>query len=374
MMIFILVTLGVVLFFMLYSARLVGELTAQERERMELWADATKRIIDSDSEGGDIDFMLSVIEANRNIPVILTDDRKNVLLFRNITEEEVGKQLDDIIASGRMIPIEISKGEMQYLYYKDSDLLRKLSAFPYIETGVMVVFVLTVYFAVTATKRAEQNKVWVGLSKESAHQLGTPISSLLAWIDLMRETDSRALPDIADEMEADVKRLSDVASRFSKIGSRPTLKAEIVGDTVRHTVDYMKRRVSSEVEWTFSDDSDGAEASICRPLTEWVVECLIKNAVDGMEGKGCLTVTVGNDGETVWLEVSDSGKGIPPNKHKRIFKPGYTTKERGWGLGLTLSKRIIEEYQRGRIYVKQSAPGQGTIIRVELPALLSQGI
>lgn len=373
-MIFILVTLGVVLFFMLYSARLVGELTAQERERMELWADATKRIIDSDSEGGDIDFMLSVIEANRNIPVILTDDRKNVLLFRNITQEEVEKQLEDIIASGRMIPIEISKGEMQYLYYKDSDLLRKLSAFPYIETGVMVVFVLTVYFAVTATKRAEQNKVWVGLSKESAHQLGTPISSLLAWIDLMRETDSRALPDIADEMEADVKRLSDVASRFSKIGSRPILKAEIVGDTVRHTVDYMKRRVSSEVEWTFSDDSDGAEASICRPLTEWVVECLIKNAVDGMEGKGCLTVTVGNDGETVWLEVADNGKGIPPNKHKRIFKPGYTTKERGWGLGLTLSKRIIEEYQRGRIYVKQSAPGQGTTIRVELPALLSQGI
>ena len=374
MMIFILVTLGVVLFFMLYSARLVQELTAQERERMELWADATKRIIDSDSEGGDIDFMLSVIEANRNIPVILTDDRKNVLLFRNITQEDVEKQLDDIIASGRMIPIEISKGEMQYLYYKDSDLLRKLSAFPYIETGVMVVFVLTVYFAVTATKRAEQNKVWVGLSKESAHQLGTPISSLLAWIDLMRETDSRALPDIADEMEADVKRLSDVASRFSKIGSRPSLKAEIFGDTVRHTVDYMKRRVSSEVEWTFSDDSDGAEASICRPLTEWVVECLIKNAVDGMEGKGCLTVTVGNDGETVWLEVGDNGKGIPPNKHKRIFKPGYTTKERGWGLGLTLSKRIIEEYQRGRIYVKQSAPGQGTIIRVELPALLSQGI
>ncbi|MCH5318148.1 MAG: HAMP domain-containing histidine kinase [Paramuribaculum sp.] len=365
---FVVVAIAVVAFFMFYSSRLVKKLTEQERERMELWAEATRRLIESDSEGGDVDFMLSVIEANHNIPVVLTDDKGQLLQYRNISEDEIDERFAEILAGDRSIPIEISENEMQYLYYQDSDLLRRLAVFPYVQTGVMIVFVLTVYFAVAATKRAEQNKVWVGLSKETAHQLGTPISSLIAWLDILHEGNAEEKA-LAAEMEADVSRLSVVASRFSKIGSPPDLSAEPLADTVGATVAYMKRRVSSSVEWNVTDTSAGVKVEISRPLTEWVIECIIKNAVDAMNGKGSLTVDVGTDGKDAYVEITDTGQGIPSNRVKRVFKPGYTTKERGWGLGLTLAKRIIEDYQHGRIFVKRSQPGVGTTIRIELPTV-----
>lgn len=368
--IFIVAAILIVAFFMFYSSQLVSELTEQEKERMELWADATKRLIGSEGEGEDIDFMLSVIEANHNIPVIVTDENGEILQYRNIREEDRQKMLNTVKGSNKVIPIEISQEENQFLYYQDSQLLRKLSLFPYIQTVVMLVFVITVYFAVTATKRAEQNKVWVGLSKETAHQLGTPISSLMAWIDIMKESDNNENRSIANEMEKDTSRLASVASRFSKIGSYPDLNRENINDTVFQTVEYMKRRVSSNIKWEYDDKSNNANVLISRSLTEWVIECLIKNSVDSMKGKGEICISLGVEGEKVWIEIKDSGSGIPQNKHKRVFMPGYTTKERGWGLGLTLAKRIIEEYEKGKIFVRWSSPGKGTTMRIELPAAI----
>lgn len=377
----VIAAIAVIGFFLLFSSWLVRDLEEQERERMELWAEAARRLA-NDRPGADdgVDFMLSVIEANRSIPVILADSAGNILLHRNFDLPDaadsmgagtanmafLSQRLESMRHAGRVIPVDVSAGEPQYLYYEDSRLLRWLNYYPYLQILLTVTFVGMVYFAVITTKRAEQNKVWVGLSKETAHQLGTPISSLMAWNEILRDRGDS--PDAVEQIDADVRRLADIAARFSKIGSKPRLQPSTVGAVVGSTVEYMRGRVSRGVECVFDDCSEGAVAMICPPLLEWVMECLIKNAVDAMEGRGSLEICVDSrpDGGTA-IEVTDSGHGLPRKRFRTVFRPGYTTKERGWGLGLTLARRIIDDYHGGRIYVKSSVPGRATTFRIELP-------
>ncbi len=258
---------------------------------------------------------------------------------------------------------------MQHLYYEDSTLLRRMSWYPLIQLVVMLAFVAVVYFAVLSTKKAEQNKVWVGLSKETAHQLGTPISSLMAWMELLPDYGVDA--DTIAEMNKDINRLSMIASRFSKIGSVPKMEAADLAALVDQAASYMNSRISPRISlrWNSSDHPAQIPVRASAPLLEWVIENLIKNAVDAMEGSGKITVTTKSDADAARavIEVSDTGKGIARKNFKTVFNPGYTTKSRGWGLGLTLAKRIIEEYHGGRIFVKDSTPGVGTTFRIELP-------
>lgn len=376
---------GVVAFFMCFSASLVSDLAAQERQRMELWADATRRLAaDTGGDGGsDVDFMLSVIEANTNIPVLLADDDDNILFHRNFdlpaTAESATASINDANAAflhtkldkmrrkGNIIEISIDGATAQHLYYDDSTLLRRLSYYPYVQTLVMIAFVATVYFAVTATKKAEQNKVWVGLSKETAHQLGTPISSLMAWTQMLSATGTDSI--IVEEMDRDINRLAAIASRFSKVGSRPGLEPELPDALISRCTDYMRTRIADSVNISICLNADAIKCDMCAPLMEWVMENLIKNAVDAMDGVGSISITSCCDSRIVAIEVSDTGKGLPRKLYKTIFRPGYTTKSRGWGLGLTLAKRIVEEYHHGKIFVKTSEPGKGTTFRIELPAL-----
>lgn len=379
--------------FLYVSNDLIHDLAIQERDRMEIWADATKEIINigslemSDSEmtqtsNTDIDFLLSIIERNTTIPVLLTDDAGNILQHRNFelpdpidslnflslsprNEAFLKDKLSSLSTTNNVIHIIIAPGRDQHLYYEDSTLLKRLSYFPYVQLIVMLVFIAVVYFAVLSTKKAEQNKVWVGLSKETAHQLGTPISSLMGWMEV--------LPDLGvdgatvAEMNKDVTRLSTIASRFSKIGSIPKMEDSEINAIASGAVGYMATRISSNVKMEFHMSTSLLPVKACAPLLEWVMENLIKNAVDAMGGNGRITVETSADHNHAIIDITDTGKGIPRKNFKTVFNPGFTTKKRGWGLGLTLAKRIIEEYHKGKIYVKNSVPGQGTTFRIEIP-------
>lgn len=390
---FLAIAAAVVAAFLYVSNIMVKDLARSERERMEIWADATKEIVsqldsapeDAGIPGADIDFLLRIIRGNTTIPVLLTDDAGNILNYRNFSLPQpadtlnpmaltpanrayLNDKLERLSAGRNKIDIVIADGVQQHLYYEDSTLLKRLSLFPYIQLLVMIVFLLVVYFAVLNTKKAEQNKVWVGLSKETAHQLGTPISSLMAWMELLPDMGVDA--DTCAEMDKDVRRLSTIASRFSKIGSKPNMEADDAGQIARRATSYMSSRISPRIRLTtdFTDSSLPVMASA--PLFEWVMENLIKNAVDAMEGHGALSIRTfidGNSPGTAVIEVTDTGKGIPRKNFKTVFNPGFTTKKRGWGLGLTLAKRIIEQYHRGRIYVKASQPHTATTFRIELP-------
>ena len=387
---FLIASAAVVALFLYFSDSLIRDLSAVERERMQIWADATKEIVsattmaDDAAPAPDLDFLLSIIKSNTTIPVLLTDSEGNILQQRNFSlpvasdesatfglpsDERNIAFLEDKLSALRntqnVIEIEIADGLSQYLYYEDSTMLKRLSIFPYIQLLVMLAFIAVVYFAVLSTKKAEQNKVWVGLSKETAHQLGTPISSLMAWMELL--PDMGVDPDTLAEMNKDVNRLSTIASRFSKIGSAPRMTDEDLNQVAGEAVSYMSTRISPRITLSCHLFDQPVKVMACPPLLEWVIEHLIKNAVDAMEGHGSITVTLGASGLHAFIEVADTGKGISRKNHKTVFNPGYTTKSRGWGLGLTLAKRIIEQYHQGRIYVKQSAPGQGTTFRIELP-------
>lgn len=404
-LLFFAVAAVVALIFLSVSNRLVKDLAAQERERMELWADATKEIIsqldaefaapaesDSDSVAAsgyvpatNVDFLLKIINGNTTIPVLLTDDDGNILNYRNFELPEpvdslnpmdlseanrqfLQERLDVLSKGSNVIHITIAPDLQQHLYYEDSTLLKRLSYYPYIQLLVMIFFLVVVYFAVLSTKKAEQNKVWVGLSKETAHQLGTPISSLMAWMELLPEMGVD--PDTIAEMSKDVTRLSTIASRFSKIGSKPQMEHVNLVDVVTHATSYMATRISGRISLSTDIKYARLPVKACPPLFEWVMENLIKNAVDAMDGAGRIAVEVGLlSPRKAYIDVSDTGKGIPRKNFKTVFNPGFTSKKRGWGLGLTLAKRIIEQYHAGRIFVKSSTPGVGTTFRIELPLI-----
>lgn len=373
--------------FLYFSNNLVKDLSEQERDRMQIWADATKELVTmsaaTDSAAtANVNFLLSIIEANDNIPVLLVDEEDNILLHRNFTlpdiadslgfyglsaknETFLADKLQNLKGSSNRIDIQIDKDIVQYLYYEDSTLLRRLQFYPYVLLGVLIVFILVVYFALISIKKAEQNKVWVGLSKETAHQLGTPISSLMAWMQMLETTELDH--SIVDDMNKDVNRLSIIADRFSKIGSKPEMELAFINESVVNSLEYMRTRISQRVKLTINTAEEECGTLLCLSLFEWVMENLTKNAVDAMQGEGAINVTVSSNANTIFIDVSDTGKGIARKNFKNVFNPGYTTKKRGWGLGLTLVKRIIEEYHGGRIYVKESELGRGTTFRLELP-------
>ena len=397
---FLLVSLILVLFFLYVSNRLVDDLSKQERARMEIWAQATKQLAsaplffgETDSldiqtpqmPSSDNDFVLGIIEDNRNIPVLLVDANDNILDYRNFRLPEpveglamfdqlsqtnkdfLTKKLSVLKGSKNHIVINIDERTTQHLYYEDSTLLKRISYYPNIQLAVMVIFVLIVYFAVVTTKKAEQNKVWVGLSKETAHQLGTPISSLMAWVQMLEATGIDG--EIVSDMDKDVKRLGKIADRFSKIGSKPEPELAFICESVVKSLDYMRVRISKNVELTINTPDEDKGVNLCLSLFEWVMENLAKNAVDAMQGKGKLTVNVTYDHQCACIDVTDTGKGISRKNFKTVFNPGFTTKKRGWGLGLTLAKRIVEDYHGGKIYVKSSEVGVGTTFRIELPII-----
>ena len=368
-LIFLLISVLLVGGVLYVSNDLVEDLSIEERKKMEIWAEATRELA-SDKTEMSMELILKVIQSNTSIPAIIVDDTGEINQYLNLnlpetdTEKYLQEKLEQLKSKSNLIEINLGDEEKQYLYYDDSILLKRLSLYPYVQLGVMVLFVLIVYFALISTKKAEQNKVWVGLSKETAHQLGTPISSLMAWMDLLESSgvDSSLLSD----MNKDVNRLSVIAERFSKIGSKPEMELIYVNEVLENATEYMRRRVSDKVLITTHLPSDAEGAMVCLSLFEWVIENLCKNAVDAMNGEGRIDVYMTSEKQQIYIDIKDTGKGIARKNFKTVFNSGYTTKKRGWGLGLTLAKRIIEDYHAGRIYVKDSEVGKGTTFRIEL--------
>ena len=354
---------------------LTRDLYEEEHKKMEIWAEAM-RTLNANDENSGMNLVLKVIEDNTTIPIIVMDSQGEVQIYRNIEirEEneadstafliEKGKRMKDAGRSIRIQLSEVSRTDYIDVCYDDSLMLKRLATYPYIQLGVVLIFVVIAIFALLTSKRAEQNKVWVGLSKETAHQLGTPISSLMAWTEVLKETypDDALIP----EMDKDVKRLQLIAERFSKIGSFPEPVPSSLNEVMEHVIDYMDRRTSDKVKLQKVFPPEDIIVKINASLFEWVIENLCKNAVDAMEGAGVITLFTNDEGDRVAIEVSDTGKGIRKKDIANVFRPGFTTKKRGWGLGLSLAKRIVEEYHKGRIWVKASEPGKGTTFRIEL--------
>ena len=354
---------------------LVSDLSKEERNKMETWAQAL-HTLNNANENTDLSLVLSVLQGNNTIPVVVVDSTGMVMDYRNVEISAdnrkdslslLEKEANRMYRSGRFVKIILTDdphADYQIVCYDESNLLKRLATYPYVQLGIVFIFVVVAIFALLSSKKAEQNKVWVGLSKETAHQLGTPISSLIAWIEILHE--NYPGDDMIPEMEKDVKRLELIADRFSKIGSLPEPQPSSLNNVISNVVDYIDRRTSSAVLMTVNMPSHDVVVRINASLFEWVIENLCKNAVDAMEGKGKIWISVIEDGYDVAIEVADNGKGIRHKDLKSVFKPGFTTKKRGWGLGLSLAKRIVEEYHKGRIFVKESEIGIGTTFRIEL--------
>ena len=368
---FILIATLIAIVSVFVSDKLVKSLAQEERQKVEIWAEA-QRMIATETNGSNMALILKILESNTTIPVLWCNEKDSVIAEKNIDLPEKDSDLflknkvRELKSKNPPILIDMQDGTFQYLYYDDSIILKRLLIYPYAQLTVVFIFILIAFLALASTKKAEQNKVWVGLSKETAHQLGTPISSLMAWTEYLQA--SGVDSEITDEIDKDVKRLSVIADRFSKIGSQPEMQLDYLNEVVAKSLDYMKSRVSGRVVITMNLSHDDHGVQLSRPLIEWVMENLTKNAVDAMQGEGTLDITTGAEKNIVWVEVKDSGKGIARKNFKTVFNPGYTTKKRGWGLGLTLVKRIVEEYHGGKIFVKESELGKGTTFRIEFPA------
>ena len=374
-----LAAIGIAAFFLVFSHSLVEELKQESSSKMAVWADAMAALNNAD-ENTDLDLVLSVLNDNSTIPVIVRNAHGDIEQYRNITVRESSSQdsidylrrcAERMKKEGYFVRINYNDTPDGYMeiIYEDSTVLKKLAVFPYVQIAILLVFVIVIIVTLLHLKRAEQNRVWIGLTKETAHQLGTPISSLMAWEEILKESypDDPVLP----EMGKDIARLQLIADRFSKVGSQPEIQSTDLKEVLWHVTDYMTKRLPhGKVTLQCHFPHTAVVAPLCPPLFEWVVENLCKNAVDAMTSKGEIGITLFPpvDG-VIAIDVWDTGRGIPKNKFRTIFDPGYTTKKRGWGLGLSLSKRIIEEYHHGRIYVKSSDAEKGTVFRIELKAL-----
>jgi len=368
----IFLTLSVLLIalFLFFSNRLVQSLGHEERAKMEIWADAYRQLLLAD-ENADMTLELKVMAGNTTIPVFFTDEEGNLLGSSNMdipvdTTEFIAAKVKNLTEQGHYFDIEIVEGLTQKLYYEESILLQQLHYYPYVQIMVIIVFILLIYYMLYSRRVSEQNRVWVGLSKETAHQLGTPIQSLMGWTEYMsawevEDLTNEEMQQAVLEMNKDIQRLRTVADRFSKIGSEPKLEETNLCELIQNVADYMQKRVSSRIFIDAQLPDEPVIRMASGPLLSWVIENLCKNAVDAQPTQVRIRLNV--DGI---IEVEDDGKGIPKNKQKKIFEPGYTTKKRGWGLGLALVKRIIEQYHHGKIYVKSSVVGLGTTFRIEL--------
>lgn len=356
------------------SHTLIRDLETEERNRMSVWAEAMRSLIKADADT-DLSLVLKVLNGNNSIPVIVLDAQGTVLDSRNISlESKIDTVLqlrllaDRMEGAGHSMEMSLVPGDTDQdfikICYDESVMLKRLATYPYVQLGVVALFIVVAIYALLSSKRAEQNKVWVGLSRETAHQLGTPISSLMAWSEVLGETypDDPLLP----EMDKDIRRLELIAERFSKIGSAPELTPCSIGEVVDRVVDYMARRAPNAVKLTSNVPSDLPLVNLNAPLFEWVIENLCKNAIDAMPGRGSIDIVGFVEGKKLILEVADTGKGISKQNFKNVFRPGFTSKKRGWGLGLSLAKRIVSEYHNGRIYVKHSQLGVGTTFSIEM--------
>lgn len=350
------VSLIIVVLSVAFTTSLTRKLASEEKRKMEIWAEATRQFILAD-ENTDIDFVTSIIEGNNTIPVYMVDKDGNLLISRNAKAE-----MPPIDELNGPIVVQISDEVTQYIYYDESTLLYQLHYIPYIQFALIFLFIVIGIYVIYVSQRSEQNRVWAGLSKETAHQLGTPISSLNAWLELLQ---SEYKEEYIPQMRADIERLQVIADRFSKIGSNPALTATDGTQVISRTIDYMQARTSSQVTYTLKTQGP-VMMRLNAPLFAWVIENLIKNAIDAMNGAGTITITVSTKGKAAIIDVADTGKGIEHRRWKRIFQPGYSTKQRGWGLGLCLSKRIVEDYHCGKLFVKDSRINGGTTFRIIL--------
>ena len=358
---------------LLYTNNLVSKLADEERKKVELVANATKIITSSTDFNADLSFSFKVIQENNTVPVILTNEDDEVLSWRNLDSTRVVRDIDylqDVLVQMKEYhdPIEIRLANefVQYIYFKPSILIDLLTFYPYVQLSIIGIFILIAYFAFSSSRNAEQNQVWVGMSKETAHQLGTPLSSLYGWLEILRSLDVE--PSYTKEIEKDLGRLTTITNRFSKIGSQPKLEKVNLYELLDTSINYMKSRLSKKVEVQFSFNmGKHLEFPMNKELFAWVIENLCKNAVDAMEGQGKLEILVNRGSkEQIYIDVKDTGKGIHKSQYSKVFKPGFTTKKRGWGLGLSLVKRIIEQYHFGKVFVKSSEIGVSTCFRIGL--------
>ena len=354
-----------------YTETFLKELRKEEAKRARIWAEATEILINS-TDDAQLILALQVIEQNTTIPIIMTDKDSVIIQERNIKVPKIGgeqflkKELRRMADENDAIVVELGGGEQNLLFYRDSSILTQLRIYPIVLLGVIGLFIAVAYMAFSNVRRSEQNRVWTGMAKETAHQIGTPLSSLMGWIELLRGQNSDA--SILEEMEKDIDRLQTITDRFSKIGSKPQLKPIDIAEVTGSALAYMDRRTSKRISIRFDNQIDGPlEIPLNEQLYGWVIENLVRNAIDAIEGKGSIEVTLSEGVSTVQIEVTDTGKGISARQSKIVFRPGYTTKTRGWGLGLSLAKRIIDEYHNGKILVAKSTIGKGTTFRILLP-------
>jgi signal transduction histidine kinase len=355
-----------------YTGRLVRKMQSEERKNMEIWAEAQAEIANTENLNQEINFYLKILSTNTTIPVILVNDNNEIIYTANIkksktnNEKYLSQKLKKMEDRHEPIIINLPDNSKNIIYYDDSIILKQLSIYPYVQLGVISLFILMSYMAFSSSRKAEQNQVWVGMSKETAHQLGTPISSLMAWVEILDQYDDNK--SYTKEMAKDINKLQMIAERFSKIGSTPELVISDLRKTLIAAVDYMKIRTSKNITFNLIFEvSDELFLPLNNSLFHWVIENLVKNAVDAMSGKGTITIKLIENKKDAVIEFSDTGKGISKSKHKWIFNPGYTSKERGWGLGLSLTKRIIENYHKGKIFVLNSEINKGTTFKILLP-------
>lgn len=342
----------------------------EERVKMEILAEAQKELGTDTNLDASVTLPLKILENNKNIPMILVDDKGEILYTQNLDsikslkQEYILQQLAIMKSENEPITISYNGKNKQFIYYKDSDLLNKLTYYPIALILILVLFLTVIYLFYNSNKAAETNKLWTGMAKETAHQIGTPLSSLLGWIAILRT--EKVDETYIDEIEKDVHRLNTIANRFSKIGSTPELKKENVVTVTKNAFDYLESRSSKQISFSFTTSENEIFTNLNVELFGWVIENLIKNAIDAMQGKGNLKVAIEEQQKKIQILVSDTGKGISKKLFNQIFKPGFTTKKRGWGLGLSLSKRIVEDYHKGKIFVKKSELGKGSTFCVLL--------
>lgn len=359
---------------LLYTNQLVEKLEAEEQKKIELWAEATNQLINAGMGPANNLLVTRIIQENNTIPIIQTDEVGEIINHRNLNERKakdpayLQRQLEVMREQHEPIELEVEmNGQViftQYIYYKDSYLLTQLKFYPALQLVLFFIFIFVSYIAFSRSRRSEQNQVWAGMAKETAHQIGTPLSSLMAWVELLRTKDG--MTEITKELDKDIQRLETITERFSKIGSKPKLKMHNVADVMMNTVSYLQSRLSDKVSISMHTENPTLHIPLNKVLFEWVIENICKNAVDAMEGVGQIKIDLKEDDEYLKIYIADTGKGLQKTQFKSIFKPGYTSKRRGWGLGLSLTKRIIENYHAGRIYVKSSELEKGTTFCISL--------
>ncbi|MDA7809475.1 HAMP domain-containing histidine kinase [bacterium] len=352
-----------------YTESFLKELRAEEELKIKRWAEAVEAVFFAEDDVN-LSFYTQIIQDNKTIPVILTDSKGSIIAHRNLNTPETNsekyllRKLDEFKSSGSVLENSYADGQVNFLYYKGSNLLTKLRLYPLILLGVIGVYMLISYMAFSNARRSEQNKVWTGMAKETAHQIGTPLSALMGWLGYLKEQYPKE--NAFGEMEKDIDRLTDITDRFSKIGSQPERTDKDLDDTIEKTVDYLRSRLGNKI--TLSLDMDGSRASNHnQQLISWVLENMIKNSADAMDGSGTISVEKRTQSNRMIVLIKDTGRGITQADQRKIFEPGFTSKSRGWGLGLSLAKRIIEEYHGGKLTLEQSIPGEGTTFKISLP-------